>query len=77
MTKLEALRRVVVSCDKYFAEQLVSAEILFIDLGATAEELEAALGPNGFARKMLQEDRDAQIAAVARWLAIGDGIALH
>jgi hypothetical protein len=72
MTKLEALRRTVVSCDKNFAEQLASAEILFVDLGATAEELERMLGPDGFCRKMLQEDRNAQIAAVAAWLTGSD-----
>ena len=72
MTRLEALRTVI-SCDKYFEEQLAGAEILFVDLGATAEELEAAIGPDGFCRKMLEEDRDAQIAAVARWLSGKDG----
>jgi hypothetical protein len=28
---------------------------------------------DGFCRKMLEEDRDAQIAAVARWLSGKDG----
>jgi hypothetical protein len=51
---------------------LRTTEILLIDLGASAQEIEAAIGPDGYARKMLQEDRDQQIAAVARWLSGGD-----
>ena len=40
--------------------------------------LEAAIGnPNGYARLMLQADRDQQIAAVATWLTGGDGHTLH
>jgi hypothetical protein len=76
MTRLEALRRTVVNCDKNFGEQLASAEILFVDLGASSEELERALGPDGFCRKMLEESRNEQIAAVVRWLA-SDGDVLH
>jgi hypothetical protein len=44
---------------------------LLIDLGASSEEIEAAIGPDGYARRMLREDRDAQIREVARWLAGG------
>jgi hypothetical protein len=41
-------------------------------------EIAAAIGnPNGLMHRMLQEDRDWQIAAVATWLAVGDGPALH
>jgi hypothetical protein len=32
--------------------QLEDAEILLLDLGATSEEVEAAIGPHGYARKM-------------------------
>ena len=49
------------------------AEILLLDRGATAEEIEAALGPHGYMRKMLVADRDRQIAAVTRWLSGTDG----
>jgi hypothetical protein len=37
----------------------------------TCPSLAAALGPDGYARRMLREDRDAQIREVARWLAGG------
>jgi hypothetical protein len=49
---------------------------LLIDLGATAEELEAAIGPGGCCSKMLCEDRDAQIREVERWLS-GNDATLH
>jgi hypothetical protein len=48
-----------------------------LDLGATAEELEAAIGPDGYCRKMLEEDKAAQIAEVERWLTGSDGGTLH
>jgi hypothetical protein len=54
------------SCDRYFEEQLTAAEILLVDLGGTAQEITAALGPNGFARLMLQADRNQQVAEVAQ-----------
>jgi hypothetical protein len=49
-------------------EQLAASEILLIDQGATAEEIEAALGRDGYVRKMLEKDRAAQIAEVEAWL---------
>jgi hypothetical protein len=39
---------------------------MLVDLAGTAEKITAALGRDGYARKMLQEDRDQQIAAAAR-----------
>lgn len=71
MTRAEILALTVKRCDERFEEELTRTEILLLDLGGTAEEIEAAIGPDGFCRKMLQADRDQQIAAVARWLAIG------
>jgi hypothetical protein len=50
---------------------------MLVDLGGTTEEVAAAIGPAGYARLMLQADRDQQIAEVAAWLAVGDGTALH
>jgi hypothetical protein len=69
MTRLEALRRTVISCDKYFEEQLTAAEILLVDLGGTAQEVTAALGPNGFARLMLQR---IAISRSPRWRSARD-----
>jgi hypothetical protein len=73
MTKLEALALIVARCDAAFEEQLAAAEIVLLDLGGTTEEVAGAIGPSGYARKMLQEDRDAQIAAVVAWLTGNDG----
>jgi hypothetical protein len=61
------------SCDARLEAELERAEILLLDRGATAEEIEAALGPHGYMRKMLVADRDRQIAAVTRWLSSTDG----
>jgi hypothetical protein len=77
MTKLEALRRVVVSCDEHFEADLASAEILLLDLGGTSKEVEAAIGPSGYFRAMLCASRNEQIAEVARWLSCDSGDTLH
>jgi hypothetical protein len=45
---------------------------MLVDLGGTSEEVAGAIGPNGYARLMLQADRDQQIAAVATWVTGGD-----
>jgi hypothetical protein len=73
MTNAEVLALTIARCDAILEEQLEATEILLIDLGATAEELEAAIGPGG---KMLCEDRDAQIREVERWLS-GNDATLH
>ena len=41
-------------------------------IGATPEEIENAIGPHGYVRKMLQKDRDSQIAEGERWLSGND-----
>jgi hypothetical protein len=76
MTNAEVLALTIARCDAILEEQLEATEILLIDLGATAEELEAAIGPGGYCRKMLCEDRDAQIREVERWLS-GNDATLH
>jgi hypothetical protein len=76
MTRAEALALTIRRCDEAMARQLEDAEILLIDQGATAEELERAFGPHGYARKMFREDRDAQIREVAAWLS-GNDNTLH
>jgi hypothetical protein len=54
MTRVEALQKVVWMCDRWMQAQLIAAECLLIRLGATRQELEFALGPNGFARRMFK-----------------------
>jgi hypothetical protein len=76
MTQMEVLQQVIRSCDRNLEEQLARTEVLLCDLAATTEELAAAIGPNGFARKMLEADRAEQISAVAVWLS-GQGDTLH
>jgi hypothetical protein len=73
MTNAEALARTIELADAWLEAELERSEILLIDQGATAAELSRALGPHGFVRKMLEQDRAAQIAEVARWLAGSDG----
>jgi hypothetical protein len=46
MTRAEAFRLTVERCDAMLEEQLARTECLLLDLGATAEELEAAIGPS-------------------------------
>jgi hypothetical protein len=53
-------------------KRLIDAELLLLDLGATRQEVEHALGSGGFVRAMLIADRDAQIRA---WMR--DGATLH
>jgi hypothetical protein len=77
MTNGQVLAETIARCDAVLEEQLAATEILLIDQGATAEEIEAAIGRDGYMRAMLCASRNEQIAAVATWLAIGDGIALH
>jgi hypothetical protein len=48
MTNAEVLALTIARCDAILEEQLEATEILLIDLGASAEELERALGPDGF-----------------------------
>jgi hypothetical protein len=50
---------------------------MLVDLGGTSEEVAGAIGPNGYARLMLQADRDQQIAEVAAWLAGGGDKTMH
>jgi hypothetical protein len=76
MTRAETLALTITRCDAWMEEQLMASEILLIDLGATAEEIGAAIGRDGFARKWLQADRDQQIAEVERWLS-GNDNTLH
>jgi hypothetical protein len=76
MTNSEALKLTIARCERWLEEQLARTECLLIDLGATAEELEAAIGPGGCCSKMLCEDRDAQIREVERWLS-GNDATLH
>jgi hypothetical protein len=76
MTRAEAIALLIERCDAIMEEQLVRTECLLIDLGATAEEIEAAIGPDGWSRRMLQEDRDQQIAIESRWL-MGHDDTLH
>jgi hypothetical protein len=49
---------------------------VLVDQGATEEEIEAALGRNGFMRAFFRADRDQQIREVARWLS-GNDNTLH
>jgi hypothetical protein len=72
MTKMEAVQRVVVSCDKHFEADLANAEVLLVDLGGTPEEITAAIGPSGFVRAMLWASRNEQIAETAAWLTGSD-----
>jgi hypothetical protein len=71
MTRFAMLLRTVELCDRFMQRQLIDAEILLVDLGATEEELEHALGPNGFARRMLREDRDRQVRAAVQFVTYG------
>lgn len=72
MTRAEVFALTVKRCDAALAEQIEAAEIVLIDLGATAEEIAAAVGCDGYFYKLLQAVRDAQIAETARWLTGGD-----
>jgi hypothetical protein len=76
MTRAEALALLIERCNAWLARELENTEALLLGLNATPEEFERAIGPDGFCRKMLEEDRDQQIAEVERWLG-GNGGTLH
>ena len=67
------LQKTIVLADRWFEREIENAEILMRDLGSTEEEIEAAIGPNGYTRLSLEKDRAEQIAEVARWLSGNDG----
>jgi hypothetical protein len=69
MTNAEVLALTIARCDAILEEQLEATEILLIDLGASEQEIAAAVGPGGWSRRMLKEDCDAQIREVERWLS--------
>jgi hypothetical protein len=68
MTRAEALALLIERANAWLAGELEITERLLLDLGATAEEIEAAIGLGGWSRKMLEESRDQQIAVEERWL---------
>jgi hypothetical protein len=72
----EALALTIERCDAWLERELEAAEITLLDLGASLEEVENAIGAHGYVRRMLQADRDAQIAEVTRLLS-GDSATLH
>ena len=67
------LQRTIELCDARLEAELEKSELLLIDQGATAAEIEAALGRDGYMRKMLEKDRAEQIAEVTAWLSGNDG----
>jgi hypothetical protein len=67
MTRLAAHRRTIKLCDARLEAEVGGAEVTLLDVGASALEIEAAIGVDGYARRA----RDAQLAAVATWLAGG------
>ena len=69
MTNAEVLALTIERCDKHMQEEMERVEIMFLDLGASPEELETMLE---LQRRWLQQDRDSQIAMVRRWLMYGD-----
>jgi hypothetical protein len=76
MTNAQALAETIALADAWMERELANAEILLLDLGSTLEEVDRAIGRDGYVRRMLQEDRDRQVAAVARWLG-GCDATLH
>jgi hypothetical protein len=70
MKRTEALALTVARCNEWMARELENTELLLLDHGATAEELEAAIGPGGYLRAMHCASRNEQIAEVALWLAV-------
>jgi hypothetical protein len=74
MTRAEALALLIERCNAWLARELENTELLLLDHGATAEEIEAAIGRAGFCRKMLEENRDRMIAEETAWLS---GNTLH
>jgi hypothetical protein len=71
MTRLAAHRRTIELCDARLEAEVAGAEVTLLDVGASALEIEAAIGVDGYARRLFSEARDAQLAAVATWLACG------
>ena len=66
---IDTLAETIRLANKYFEREIESAELLLIDLGPTGEEIEVAIGRDGFMRKMLEADRDQQIREVNEWIA--------
>jgi hypothetical protein len=66
------LQMTIAAADAWLERELANSEILLVDQGATPEEIENAIGPHGYVRKMLQKDRDSQIAEGERWLSGND-----
>jgi hypothetical protein len=73
---IETYQLVVARCDMAMLQQLRRAECLLRDLGGSPEEIARAVGPCGYVRQMLAEDRSAQINEAATWLLRG-GATLH
>jgi hypothetical protein len=73
MTRAETLKRTIELADAWMEREIENAELVLIDCGATEAELLRALGRDGYFRRMLQADRDAQIREVETWLAGNDG----
>jgi hypothetical protein len=66
MTNEEVLAETIARCDALVEEALATAEVLLIDLGASSQEIEAAIGRDGYMRRLFKEDRDAQVREVAK-----------
>jgi hypothetical protein len=77
MTKAETLALTIKRADELMQEAVELSELTLRDCGATDAELAAALGPDGFWRRKLQEARDEMVAVEARWIAYGIDGALH
>ena len=69
MTNAQVLLRTVGLADAWLEHTLEVVEIDLRDSGATLEEIENAVGPGGFMGRVLEADRDQQIAEVEKWLA--------
>src|SRR5262245_22168772 len=72
MTNAEALALTIKRCDAHFERELENAEIILRDLGATDAEIIAAVGSDGYARKMFAATRKEQIAVATRFFMHGD-----
>jgi hypothetical protein len=68
MSNAQVLEAASRAADAWLEQELAASEALLADIGATAEEIDAAIGRNGFVRRMLQQDRDAQVAEIEHWL---------
>jgi hypothetical protein len=73
MTKAEAFALTVQRANAAVEQQLEAIEIDLLDQGATREHVEDEL--RGL-RRLFEEHRDREIAAVARWLS-GNETTLH